>query len=100
MAEEPQATQAPETVQINDLNNFVTLLSGWHGNKVAMLKHMQQIPEGTTMQVGENGPEVVLAGDMLTGFKAGIDLALMELGELPFLVEMEDAANEPTSQPG
>lgn len=86
----PENQQAkPDTVPVEDLDSFVRHLAAWHSRKVAMLNHMQTIPEGSKMQVGKDGAEVELTGDMLAGFKAGIELALIELGSLPFVAEME-----------
>ncbi len=87
--ETPNSQAAPETLEIQDLNEFVRILVGWHSHQVRTLEHFLTLPEGLAMQVGE-GPEVVLAGDMLAGFKAGIELSLMQLGKLPFSAELED----------
>lgn len=87
-----------EIVEITDLDSFVRALVHWHTNKVAMLKHMEDIPEGTEVQVSDD-PPITLEGDTLAGFKAGIHTALAELGELPFSFEMEDEAEVPASAP-
>lgn len=78
-----EPTQEAPPVLIEDLDQFVSLLTGWHSNKVAMLEHLLEIPEGTEMQV-DGGDSVALTGDILAGFKAGLNVALMELGKLPF----------------
>lgn len=82
----------PELVHVQNLDHFMFLISHWHGQKVKVLEHMLSVPAGTAMQLGE-GPDVTMEGDMLEGFKAGLGLALMELGQLPFVV---DATEEPT----
>lgn len=82
-------TQKPETVVVNDLDEFVRTLVGWHNHKVKVLEHMAEIPTGTEV-VFNQGPPVVLEGDMLKGFCMGLNLALMELGNLPFAVEVGD----------
>lgn len=83
-------TKEAATVHIESVNQFVGILQGWHDKKVKVLEHMLTVPEGTEMQVaGESA--AVLTGDMLAGFKAGIQLSLMELGKLPFAVEFEEA---------
>lgn len=88
-----EAPVAPSTIEIQDLNQFVQMLAGWHEKKVKTLQHMLGVPDGTEMVVGEENPtKVILTGDMLAGFKAGIELSLMELGELPFLYETESEA--------
>lgn len=78
------------TIEVDDLDHFVKLLTGWHGQKVKVLEHLLTLQGGIEMQVGDE-PSFVLEGDTLKGMKAGIQLALMEMGKLPFEVEMEDA---------
>ena len=80
----------PETIAIDDLDQFVKILVHWHQGKVGTLQHMLEIPDGTVMELSaDSTTSVTLTGDMLDGFKAGLGLALMELGELPFLYEQE-----------
>ena len=87
--------QTPETktdmIGVTDLDTFVSLLAGWHGKKVETLRHMVDIPPGTEMTINDadGNRTIVLVGDYLAGFKAGLELALIEMGELPFLAEME-----------
>lgn len=92
---EATATQetpaAAPTVVITDLNQFVQMLVSWHSQKVKALEHMLQVPDGTEMII-DGGTPAILTGDMLVGFKAGLELALMELGILPFLYETEPEA--------
>ena len=85
-----------DTLVIEDMNQFVQILVAWHSEKVKVLEHMLQVPDGSVMET--NGIEATLTGDMLAGFKAGIELALMELGTLPFAYETEppEAANDST----
>lgn len=80
----------PDTIEITDINQFVGILSEWHAKKVAILEHMLQVPDGTEMIV-DGGTPIILTGDMLAGVRAGISMALMELGSLPFVAEMEPA---------
>ena len=77
-----------DTVEVNSLDRFVHFLSHWHANKVATLEHMKQIPEGSEIEIQGQESKVV-QGDFLAGYKTGIQLALMELGELPFTAEVE-----------
>ena len=78
-----------ETVPIDDLDHFVTLLADWHTSKVNTVKHMLTIPEGTAVTV-DDGEPLQLTGDLLKGFQLGLTVALSELGELPFVAEMEE----------
>lgn len=79
-----------ETFPISDLDSMVTLLSGWHKKEVATLEHLLFIPDGTEVSFGDE-PPIVLTGDLLTGFQTGISISLLRLGELPFIVETDDA---------
>lgn len=82
-----------ELVPMNDLDDFVRHLTAWHDNKVKQLRHLQQIPSGNEVEIATfDGicETHVLAGDKLTGFIIGIEMALMLMGALPFVVETED----------
>lgn len=90
----PEPSTKVETIAVTSLDGFVKLLTGWHGKKVALLRHMQDLPDGSEMVVDSGlatEATVLMTGERLAGFKEGIDLALMELGTLPFLAEVEDA---------
>ena len=67
------------------------MLSSWHTKKVATLKHMQNIPETAEVSIGTDAP-IVITGEFRKGFQLGISLALAELGELPFVAELEESA--------
>jgi hypothetical protein len=87
-------TQAkPETVEVEDLDTFVRILSGWHARKVAQLEHYLKVPDGQVIQIGDD-PELTLTGAVLRAFQAGINTALMEVGVLPFAFEVEGATND------
>ena len=78
--------QKPELIPIQNIDHFIHLITNWHNNRVAVLQHMLTLPAGTEMQVND-ADSVVMDGERLEGFKAGLGLALMELGDLPFVVE-------------
>ena len=78
--------QKPDLIPIQNIDHFIHLIVGWHNNRVAILKHMLSLPAGTQMQINET-ESVVMDGERLEGFKDGLGLALMELGDLPFVVE-------------
>ena len=90
----PQENQ--DTLVIEDMNQFVQLLVAWHSEKVKVLEHMMEVPDGSVMET--NGIKATLTGDLLVGFKAGIELALIELGTLPFAYETDppEATNDST----
>ena len=82
--------QKPALIPIQNIDHFIHLITNWHNNRVAVLQHMLSLPAGTEMQVNATD-SVVMDGERLEGFKAGLSLALMELGDLPFVVELEEA---------
>lgn len=81
-----EALANPGTVFVEDVDQFAILVSDWHAKKVAVLEHMLTVPPGTEMEITSEGAPttVTLAADILDGFKAGVGLALIELGSLPF----------------
>ena len=86
--QEQQQPAVPETVQVQSLDHFITLLIRWHDTKVRLLKHMEEIPEGAVIEI--EGTDKAFTGDLREGFKLGIFVALAELGTLPFAVEMDE----------
>lgn len=87
----PQDNPTSDIVSVSDLNQFVALLTQWHGNRKAVLSHMLTIPEGSEVSVNE-GETHILEGDLLKGFHIGVTTSLIELGTLPFAVEFDEAA--------
>lgn len=90
-------SQQSETVVVADIDQFIQLLSGWHQTRVKSLEQMLTVPEGIEVTFNEQAPQI-LSGDLHKGFVMGLSLALMELGTLPFGVELDDqpaASDEP-----
>ena len=83
-------TSPEHTLEIKDLDHFVGLLSRWHTTKVKTIKHMMTVPD-TTEVILEEGTPVQMTGEFRKGFVLGLTIALAELGELPFVAELEDA---------
>lgn len=76
-------TQTSDRIQVDDLDTFVRCLVDWHSNQVKTLEHFLNIPPGTEMEV-DNDVKLVLRDHVLDGYRAGIQLALVKLGKLPF----------------
>lgn len=93
VAEQPQV---PETVYVEDLDHFITLLVRWHDTKCRLLKHMESIPADAVVEI--DGVDHTFTPEMREGFKLGITIALAELGTLPFAAETDEeepaAAND------
>ena len=82
--------QIPEVIDAQE--HLIPLLMNWHENKVTVLKHLQDIPEGTEVQFNET-ESMILTGDLMIGFQLGIAISLIELGALP-IAQMPDEAEE------
>ena len=90
---EPQIDQPlpiPDIIEIDDLSQFVQILTSWHAEKCALVQHWLAVPEDTAFEI--NDETLVLTGPALAGFKFGIEMAMMQLGTLPFIAEIEDEA--------
>lgn len=87
-----QVPVLPEIVPIVNTDQFAQILAAWHADRIKKIKQLLEVPEGTTFTVGEE--EVVLSGSTLASFKFGLEMALMQIGDLPFVAELEDVAIE------
>lgn len=82
-------TTSNEVTQLNTVQDLFEVISAWHLTQIATLDHMQQIPEGSAMDIyGEN---ITLSGDIHKGFIAGLQTAVLIMGKLP-IQEMPDEA--------
>lgn len=93
---EAPASAPSEAVDISDINQFAGMVAVWFKAKQDQLKHLLTVPAGATFEIDENAETstLILDGSNLTSFKFGIELALMQLGELPFVVEFDEAPAE------
>lgn len=87
---------APDIVPMEDISQFAGLVAGWHNSRLNVLEQLLAVPDGATFEIGQEGnPEtetITLSGDMLRGFKFGVEMAKMQVKTLPFVVEFEDQA--------
>jgi hypothetical protein len=97
----PEAIQEaqPDVLPIENMDQFVQILTAWHGERCAVVQQLLEVPEGSEFQVGD-APSLVLAGSMLDAFKLGIEMTMMQLGELPFVAETEDHPTPPADAAG
>ena len=88
-----QQEEANDLSAVTDLDHFITLLTDWHNRQVATVKHLQEVPNGITVVIGEgdDADKKTLEGEFLEGFQLGLGLALNYLGKLPFMAEYVDA---------
>ncbi len=90
------AESPPETVLIDNVNTFVMCTIKWHEAQTGKIRHLLTVPDGTTFEI--DSKELVLTGDALAGFKFGVELALLQVKDLPFVVEFEGSAAEATAE--
>ena len=97
VVESPEA----ETFPITDVNHFAQLVVAWHKRHVMRVAHYLNIPDGIEVKIDEDQP-IVLTGDAYKAFLIAINLALNELGTLPFVAEMEPEEDPPVKveEPG
>lgn len=83
-----------DLLEITDVNTFIELTQLWHGQRVAVVQHMKEIPVGTRVVPDEGESELLLEGDVLRAYKLGISLALGQFLNLPFQ-DVPEEADEP-----
>lgn len=83
-----------ESIEVDGLDDFMTLLLPWHAERVRKLEALLQIPEGVEVSLDDK-ETIPLTGEVRTAFLIGITLGLNQLGKLPFAVEYEDAPDAP-----
>jgi hypothetical protein len=88
-----------ETVSVTNLDQFVAMLSAWHGNRVAQMNKLMDIPEDAEVIIEDLAQPVVLTGAVRTGFLIGITTGLAILGVLPFVAEIDDEVITKTGFP-
>lgn len=83
--------QEAPTAMLTSMDMMAALVTSWHTQQMGRLRHLLDIPEGTTFEIGDTKLEV--CGDVLAGFKFGVELAIMQFKDLPFerVVASEDA---------
>ncbi len=79
----------------DDLLDFVEHLRSWHARKVSNLRDVQEgSKEGTLLKIGDDAEGVPLTKRDAQLFKLGIEVALIELGTLPFTVNRRVDADD------
>ena len=75
--------------EITSTEQMFQLFQAWHEQRIGILQHMLSIPDGTVIEDTE-GVKHALSGEYLAGFRAGIDVALMELDTFPIKANISD----------
>ena len=83
--------------QIMSVNEFGALLLNWHHRQISTIKHFLAVPEGVEVQVGEE-EQITLSGDVLRGYKLGLELSLHYLSTLPFSYTPDEVVKEEVTE--
>ncbi len=79
--------------EIVSVDQFAHVVDSWYENVLARLKHLMEIPTGTSMELEDNGitTAITLEYDALKGFIAALQLVHLELTcSPPFLQESDE----------
>ena len=88
----PNDNQPEAIVEVADMDHMVRILIEWNKQKVALLRHMIDLPDATQVDI-EGDNSIVLTGDVKRAFQLGIKLSIEELGNLPFTVDNNDISH-------
>lgn len=83
--------------QIKSVNEFGALLFNWHHRQIATINHFLDVPEGVEVKVGEE-EQLTLSGDVLRGYRLGLELSLHYLGTLPFNYTPDEVGEEEVTE--
>jgi hypothetical protein len=98
---EENSNQEESLYIINDVDELAQAITQWHERQVAMLKHMQNVPVGSEVELGDVGGKLtkhIIKGKFREGFIAGIEVALSALGVLPFATQAVEPEQAQTKQ--
>ena len=74
--------------QLATIDQLTQLLVAWYQRQIGLLTHLSNVPEGTEVQVGdaEEAEAFLLEGDVLKGYRLGLNMALSNISSLPFIM--------------
>jgi hypothetical protein len=89
MTDQTQNPALPEgTEAITNMDQLAFLVANWFDNGQAQAHQLLQVPDGqpitVTLEKDAEPEQLVLTGDTLKGFKAGIIVMANIFGQLPF----------------
>ena len=83
--------QTPDVRPIETLDDFETLVTQWHSNRISQVKHLASVPDDEQLLINN----VALVGEERSAFIQGLMVALTYFETLPFQVtEVPVAADE------
>lgn len=102
-----EVVEVPEAItEIQNMDGFAQLIMAWHRAMLHDAKNLLNVPDGSPMIFEENdgdgGKEIILTGDALNAFRAGVVATIAMFTKLPFEAIEEDVAvaADPVNEPG
>lgn len=94
-----------DIIPAESIDQFAHVITAWHAQKMKELEQALAVPEGVGVEVtdGATGTveEVILTGDALKAFRAGLSTAMAAFGNLPFVsIDAEEDAPESPADVG
>ena len=105
VAAKPVPVLQQESFEITSVDQCVYLVSEWHKKNMATLRHLQNVPDGMPVKIGDENDtskeaDLILTGDVLTGYKLGLGLAISYFGYLPIAMVDEPQISEVSNSDG
>ncbi|WP_309296042.1 host nuclease inhibitor protein [Metapseudomonas otitidis] len=76
-----------------ELRQIAEALITWHASKVQKLEAVLDTPADTEIRLGDNDP-IVLTGEALRGFRAGMAVAKEWFGKFPLSISHDDEGDD------
>lgn len=76
-----------------ELKRVAELLVTWHQNKMGNIEQVLGMPKDAEIHLGEDDP-IILTGEKLKGFRAGLEIAKHWFGEFPLQITRNQSAEE------
>ncbi|UIS24716.1 host nuclease inhibitor protein [Pseudomonas phage ZY21] len=83
-----------------EIKHFAHLIVEWHENRLETIDDLLNSPpdKGLKIHNEEDGSDIIIEGDKLKGFMAGMQVAKLIFAKLPFTLEDPTAAEEPEDE--
>lgn len=100
-----QALAQPDIIPAESVEQFAHVITAWHAQKMKELEQALVVPAGVGVEVTDEKTgvveEVMLTGDALKAFRAGLSTAMAAFGNLPFVsIDAEEDAPESPANAG
>jgi hypothetical protein len=84
-----------------EIKHFANLIVEWHENRLQTIEDLINTPKDKGLKIHneEDDSDIIIEGDKLAGFMAGMHVAKMILGKLPFTLQDPCEAAEEEEEP-